>query len=76
MAEITGASRTVSQRSEPLAWLRQMLLGLGRPQRDRHLQRIHEKAWSDYMLRDIGLDESRLSHGANPRDLPFDWPLR
>jgi len=53
-----------------------MLLGLGRPQRDRHLQRIHEKAWSDYMLRDIGLDESRLSHGANPRDLPFDWPLR
>ena len=77
MTEIMGTSRTVSQRPEPLSWLQRMFLGLARSlRRDSRRRRIDEQAWSGYMLRDIGLDESRLGRVKNPWDLPFDWPLR
>ena len=77
MTEIMGTSRTVSQRPEPLSWLQRMFLGLTRSlHRDSRSRRIDEQAWSGYMLRDIGLDESRLGRGRDPRDLPFDWPPR
>jgi len=77
MAEIMGTSRTVSQRPKPLSWLRRMFLRLVQSlHRDSRSRRIDQQAWSGYMLRDIGLDESRLGRNSNPRDLPFDWPLR
>jgi hypothetical protein len=78
MAEIVDTSRTLSRSAEPLSWLRRMLLGLARWRADRHDRgrRIDEQAWSDYMLRDIGLDESRTGRGRDPRALPIDWPLR
>jgi hypothetical protein len=77
MVEITGSSRAVGQRTEPLSWLQRMFLGLARSvHHGRRAGRIDEHAWSEYMLRDVGLDEARLGRGGNPRELPFDWPLR
>jgi len=78
MAEILDTSRALSRWAEPLTWLRRIFPGLARRRAGRsgRARRIDEQAWSGYMLRDIGLDESRAGCGRDPRDLPIDWPLR
>jgi hypothetical protein len=78
MAEILDTCHKLSRGTEPFSWLRRMFLGLARRRAARHdrARRIDEEAWSGYMLRDIGLDERRVAHGRNPRDLPVDWRLR
>jgi len=82
MAEIMGVSRTVSPQSEspqsePLSWLRRIFLVLaGRRPRDGRARRIDERAWSGYMIRDIGLDEGRGMRSRDPRDISSGWPLR
>lgn len=72
MAEIMSVSHTATCRTRPQSWLQRVLLAFRASRGSEPAHRIHEDAWSAYMLRDVGLEP----RGRGPRDLPIDWPLR
>jgi hypothetical protein len=77
MAHTMGVSRAVECKKAPASWTSRIARALGQALgRHGRARRIDEQTWSGYMLRDIGLDEGGLGRGRDPRDLPFDWPLR
>jgi len=69
MAEMVGLSRTAARRGSALGLI--ALIRTVWRKRPGSSTRIHTEAWSDYMLRDIGLNREL----GGPASL-FDWRAR
>ena len=70
MAEMVGLSRTAPRRNGSVFGLIRLLRAVW-PKKADGGGPIHTEEWSDYMLRDVGLQRD---HGSRPS--LFDWPIR
>jgi hypothetical protein len=76
MAEMVGLSRGLRRSNGVVGSIvAAVKLGLNRFTAGGRSTRLRPEAWSDYLLRDIGLD-GRVRDRDDPRGAPRDWLMR
>jgi hypothetical protein len=76
MAEMVGLSRGLRRRNGAIgSFVAALKLGLARLSGNSRSAQLRPEEWSDYLLRDIGLD-STIRDELDPRAKPADWPTR